>query len=127
MQFRGALTENPKDHITNFVELYDTIKRNGATEDAIRLLLFPFSLRDATKIWLTHFLPIRSLLGKSSAKSSPRSSSPWRSKPNCAMRSLLLHNTMVKRFTKRGRDLRSFSDNACNTVYHSGCSCKLST
>ena len=51
-QFGGSSTENPKDHISNFVELCDTFKYNGVTEDTIRLLLFPFSLRDATKSWL---------------------------------------------------------------------------
>ena len=44
--------EDPNDHITEFLELYDTIKMNGVTEDALRLRLFPFSLKDKAKIWL---------------------------------------------------------------------------
>ena len=59
-QFGGSPTENPKDHISNFVELCDTFKYNGVTEDAIRLLLFPFSLRDAAKSWLNS-LPANSI------------------------------------------------------------------
>ena len=59
-QLGGAPTENSKDHIANFVELCDTIKYNGVTEDAIRLLLFPFLLQDAAKSWLNS-LPANSI------------------------------------------------------------------
>ena len=59
-QFGGSPTENPKDHISNFMELCDTFKYNGVPEDAIRLILFPFSLRDAAKSWLNS-LPANSI------------------------------------------------------------------
>ena len=59
-QFGGLPTENPKYYISNFVELCDTFKYNGVTEDAISLILFPFSLRDATKSWLNS-LPANSI------------------------------------------------------------------
>ena len=52
-QFSGAPMENPNDHITSFLEKCDTVKINGATDEAIRLRLFPFSLRDKAKAWLT--------------------------------------------------------------------------
>ena len=48
-QFSGSPMENPNDHINSFLEKCDTVKINGASEDAIRLRLFPFSLRDKAK------------------------------------------------------------------------------
>ncbi|XP_021773579.1 uncharacterized protein LOC110737543 [Chenopodium quinoa] len=44
--------ECPFSHIDSFLEKCDTIKLNDVTDDAIRLRLFPFSLRDRAKEWL---------------------------------------------------------------------------
>ena len=51
--FHGLPNENPNMHLTNFLEVYDTIKYNGVTEEALRLRLFPLSLGDRAKHWLT--------------------------------------------------------------------------
>ena len=40
-------------HLTNFIEVCDTVKYNGVTEEALRLRLFPLSLSDKAKHWLT--------------------------------------------------------------------------
>ena len=40
-------------HLTNFIEVCYTIKYNGVTEEALRLRLFPLSLGDRAKHWLT--------------------------------------------------------------------------
>ena len=40
-------------NLTNFIEVCDTVKYNGVTEEALRLRLFPFSLGDKAKHWLT--------------------------------------------------------------------------
>ena len=44
-------------HLTNFIEVYDTIKYNGVIEEALRLRLFPLSLGYRAKHWLTSQLP----------------------------------------------------------------------
>ena len=51
--FHGLPHENPNMNLTNFLEVCDTIKYNGVTEEALRLRLFPLSLGDRAKHWLT--------------------------------------------------------------------------
>ncbi|KMS93844.1 hypothetical protein BVRB_027390 [Beta vulgaris subsp. vulgaris] len=47
--FAGLPNECPVSHIASFLEKCDTVKINNVSEDAIRLRLFPFSLRDRAK------------------------------------------------------------------------------
>ena len=42
--FHGLPSENSNMHLTNFIEVCDTIKYNGVTEEALRLRLFLLSL-----------------------------------------------------------------------------------
>ena len=51
--FHGFPNENLNMHLTNFIEVRDTIKYNDVTEEALRLRLFPLSLGDRAKHWLT--------------------------------------------------------------------------
>ncbi|KAI3463774.1 hypothetical protein Pfo_020437 [Paulownia fortunei] len=52
-----AAVEDLNAHLAIFLEVCDTIKMNGVPDDAIRLLLFPFSLRDKARLWLQSFSP----------------------------------------------------------------------
>ena len=51
-QFEEHPLESPHDHIADFIERCDTITAKDLSEDAIRLRLFPFSLRDKAKAWV---------------------------------------------------------------------------
>ena len=53
IQFHGLPSENLNAHLTSFNEVCDTVKYNGVTEEALRLQLFPLSLSDQAKHWLT--------------------------------------------------------------------------
>jgi len=55
-QFGGSPMEDPNLHFSIFLEVCDTLKLNGVSIDAIRLWLFPFSLKDKARAWL-HSLP----------------------------------------------------------------------
>ncbi|XP_021292478.1 uncharacterized protein LOC110422787 [Herrania umbratica] len=50
--FGGLPNDDPNAHIINILKICDTFIANGVADDAIRLRLFPFSLRDKAKNWL---------------------------------------------------------------------------
>ncbi|XP_073038060.1 uncharacterized protein [Primulina eburnea] len=51
-KFRGAATADPHLHLRTFLEIMDTIKIKGVSDDIIRFRLFPFSLMDQARSWL---------------------------------------------------------------------------
>ena len=53
MQFHGLPRENPNAHLTSFIKVCDIVKYNGVTEEALILRMFPLSLSDRAKHWLT--------------------------------------------------------------------------
>jgi hypothetical protein len=49
---RGTPIEDPYLHIRDFFDPYKTQNINGLNVEGIRLILFPFSLKDNAKLWL---------------------------------------------------------------------------
>ena len=50
--FYGKTNEDPYKHLDEFLEICSTVKIQNFTDDALRLTLFPFSLKDKAKHWL---------------------------------------------------------------------------
>nr|GEU37399.1 hypothetical protein [Tanacetum cinerariifolium] len=50
-QFYGFESNNPHDHIRSFNRITSTLKFRNVPNDAIKLMLFPYSLEEAAKIW----------------------------------------------------------------------------
>jgi len=63
-QFRGAVSEDPNSHLENFLAICDPLKINGVSNDAIRLRLFSFLIRDKAKTCFKHNLKPVFLHGK---------------------------------------------------------------
>ena len=56
-QFGGHPSKNPNVQLCNFLAKCDTINSDGVSTDAIRLRLFPFSLKDRASEWLQNEEP----------------------------------------------------------------------
>lgn len=59
-RFNGNLDEDPYDHISNLLDICYMFKLKDISEDEVRLLLFPFTLRNKAKEWLQS-LPANSI------------------------------------------------------------------
>ncbi|KAA3461797.1 protein FAR1-RELATED SEQUENCE 5-like [Gossypium australe] len=55
-KFSGLPTEDSRLLLRRFLEVCDSFKQQGALEDALRLKLFPYSLRDRARAWLNALL-----------------------------------------------------------------------
>nr|GEV86626.1 reverse transcriptase domain-containing protein [Tanacetum cinerariifolium] len=50
-KFHGHENDNPHTHISNFKRMTATLKYMDVSNDAIKLMLFPYSLEDRSRIW----------------------------------------------------------------------------
>ncbi|GKA14869.1 hypothetical protein Tco_0694515 [Tanacetum coccineum] len=50
--FHGFERENPHTHINNFKRITSTLKFRNVSNDVIKLMMFPYSLEGAAKVWM---------------------------------------------------------------------------
>ena len=60
-QFNGLPSDGPHLHLKLFLEVSDIFKIIGASQETLKLRLFPFSLRDRAIAWLNS-LPLDSII-----------------------------------------------------------------
>ncbi|KAK8676002.1 hypothetical protein V6N13_034057 [Hibiscus sabdariffa] len=53
-QFGGSPTENARQHLKSFLEICNSFKIHGVSNDVLKLKLYPYSLRDNAKAWLNN-------------------------------------------------------------------------
>ncbi|KAK8984870.1 hypothetical protein V6N11_064416 [Hibiscus sabdariffa] len=56
-QYGGSPTENARQHLKSFLEICNSFKIHGVSNDVLKLKLFPYSLRDKAKAWLINLPP----------------------------------------------------------------------
>ncbi|KAL4385334.1 hypothetical protein GQ457_15G017560 [Hibiscus cannabinus] len=52
-QFGRSPHEDARQHIRAFLEVCDSFRQQGVQEDVLKLKLFPYSLRDRARAWLS--------------------------------------------------------------------------
>ncbi|KAL4301765.1 hypothetical protein GQ457_10G007820 [Hibiscus cannabinus] len=56
-QFGGSPAGNARQHIMSFLEICNSFKIHGVSNDVLKLNLFPYSLRDKAKAWMNNLPP----------------------------------------------------------------------
>ncbi|KAK8564488.1 hypothetical protein V6N12_036611 [Hibiscus sabdariffa] len=56
-QFSGLPAENARQHLKSFLEICNSFKIHGVSNDVLKLKLFPYSLTDKAKAWLNNLPP----------------------------------------------------------------------
>ena len=57
LTFDGKVNNDPNQHVENVLDICDLFKNQGATNDAIRLRLFLFTLIGEAKVWIKSLEP----------------------------------------------------------------------
>ncbi|KAK8557898.1 hypothetical protein V6N12_010121 [Hibiscus sabdariffa] len=56
-QFGGSPAENARQHLKSFLEICNSFKIHGVSNDFLKLKLFPYSLTDKARAWLNNLQP----------------------------------------------------------------------
>ncbi|KAK8662890.1 hypothetical protein V6N13_024776 [Hibiscus sabdariffa] len=56
-EFGGSHAEIARQHLKSFLEICNSFKIHGVSNDVLKLKLFPYSLRDKAKDWLNNIPP----------------------------------------------------------------------
>ncbi|KAK8680804.1 hypothetical protein V6N13_109742 [Hibiscus sabdariffa] len=56
-QFGGSPVENARQHLKSFLEICNSFKIHGVSNDVLKLKLFPYSLTDKARAWLNNLPP----------------------------------------------------------------------
>nr|GEV84210.1 reverse transcriptase domain-containing protein [Tanacetum cinerariifolium] len=103
-QFHGFESNNPHDHIRSFNRITLNLKFRDVPNDSIKLMLFPYSLEGAAKIWYEKEPPRLSLTWGDLVSKFVNHFFPPRKPYILRMKSLYLLKNTRRHLEKRGKD-----------------------
>nr|GEV21713.1 retrovirus-related Pol polyprotein from transposon 17.6 [Tanacetum cinerariifolium] len=93
-KFHGRENDNPNTHISNFKRMTATLKYRDVQNDAIKLMLFPYSLEDRARIWYEKEPPNSILTWDDLVKNLSINSFLLQKPPTSKMKSLVSHKDL---------------------------------
>ena len=105
-QFSRSPLDDPNIHLAIFLEICNTVKMNGVTEDTIRLRLFPFSLRDKARGWLQSLQPGTITSWQDMAESFLLNSFHLQKQLNLGVRLVNSSKMILSHFMKHGKGIK---------------------
>nr|GEV30666.1 reverse transcriptase domain-containing protein [Tanacetum cinerariifolium] len=105
-KFYGRESENPHTHISNFKRMTTTLKYRDVPNDAIKLMLFPYSLEDGARIWYEKEPPNSILTWDDLVNKFVNQFFPPSKTPTSKMKSLVSHKDSRRHLERLGTILR---------------------
>ncbi|KAJ9544205.1 hypothetical protein OSB04_023912 [Centaurea solstitialis] len=119
-RFSGLPMENPSKHLNSFIEKCSTLRINGLDEEAIRLKLFSFSLKDGAKEWLEGHEPNFFTTWDALAKAFITRYFPPGRRRISPRQLLISRKVQWKNFMKHGSGSRIFNDWRLVQLFYNG-------
>nr|GEV64447.1 reverse transcriptase domain-containing protein [Tanacetum cinerariifolium] len=113
--YQGFERENPHTHINNFKRITSTLKFRDVSNDVIRLMMFPYSLEGAVRVWYDKEPPNSILTWEDLVNKFVNQFFLPRKPPTSKMKSIVLLKDSRRHLERHGNDLRKCLEHAPTT------------
>nr|GEU67419.1 reverse transcriptase domain-containing protein [Tanacetum cinerariifolium] len=115
-KFYGFERDNPHTHISNFKRMTATLKYRDVPNDAIKIMLFPYSLEGASRIWYEKEPPNSILTWDDLVNKFVNQLFPPSKTTTSKMKSLVPHKDSRRHLERLGINLRKCLEHISNLV-----------